>query len=297
MSSSAPWQFSFEAIGTQWVIDIADPPTVDRTVFLKRLTDRIAAFDSVYSRFRSDSLVSAIAKKPGVYVVSADAQQLMDWYQQLYVFTGGMVTPLIGRAIEQTGYDAVYSLHPETVIEDVPAWEDALLYEFPNLTVRTPVVLDFGAAGKGYVVDILSHMIRHAGSNNFCVDGSGDIYVASDKNIPLRVALEDPEDTTKAIGVAEVVNASLCASSGNRRTWQGYTHILNPKLKKSPEDILATWVVADTALHADGLATALFLVEPDMLTPHVSFEYSILYTNRSVQFSKNFPGELFTIRP
>lgn len=69
---------------------------------------------------------------------------------------------------------------------------------------------------------------------------------------------------------------------------------MDAQTKRSPEDIAATWVVAPRALEADALATALYLVSPDILEQAFSFEYLILYDGYRVQRSDDFPVELFT---
>ena len=47
--------YSFEAIGTTWSIETADPINdVER----QQIQDYIASFDAVYSRFRTDSAVA-----------------------------------------------------------------------------------------------------------------------------------------------------------------------------------------------------------------------------------------------
>ena len=54
--------FRFEGIGTQWEISTADPL---EAAVRKRLLGIVEEYDRIYSRFRSDSLVSRIAKEPG----------------------------------------------------------------------------------------------------------------------------------------------------------------------------------------------------------------------------------------
>ena len=85
-------------------------------------------FDHDWSRFRDDSLVSRIAREPGHHLLPDDAPALLDWYRELYEGTGGRVSPLVGRALESLGYDAIYRLAPSAVRERVPAWSDALAW-------------------------------------------------------------------------------------------------------------------------------------------------------------------------
>ena len=109
------------------------------------------------------------------------------------------------------------------------------------------------------------------------VNAGGDIRT---KGRTLRVGLENPADTTQAIGVAEISNISICGSAGNRRAWDKYTHIINPKTAKSPTETLAVWVVAESTILADGLTTALFFTEPNLLKDKFNFEFFLLKLNR-----------------
>jgi thiamine biosynthesis lipoprotein len=68
---------------------------------------------------------------------------------------------------------------------------------------------------------------------------------------------------------------------------------MNPKTLASVENIKAVWVVADTTLIADSLATCLFFVNPDILIKKFSFEYCVLYHDNAVLISNGFPGEVF----
>jgi thiamine biosynthesis lipoprotein len=51
--------------------------------------------------------------------------------------------------------------------------------------------------------------------------------------------------------------------------------------------------VAASALVADGLATALFFVEPARLVPAFAFDFVVMYTDASVRWSRTLPGEVF----
>jgi thiamine biosynthesis lipoprotein len=142
-------------------------------------------------------------------------------------------------------------------------------------------------------VDIISELIADAGVSNFCVDAGGDMLYRNAENEPLRVGLENPEETSEAIGVASLLNASLCGSAGNRRSWAGFNHILDPRSLESPRHLKAVWVVAETALLADALTTALYFVPAEKLRQSFSFEYAIVDAEGGLSASKEFPAEFF----
>ncbi|HWC57478.1 MAG TPA: FAD:protein FMN transferase [Candidatus Paceibacterota bacterium] len=280
----------FDAIGTRWQIDIFSP-VGDSDALEKKVRDRIEVFDRHYSRFRSDSLVHEMATKEGVYPLPEDARKLFDFYRELYEATDGLVTPLIGGLMEDAGYDAVYSLHPKEVVRAVPSWEEAMVYRGDTLEIIKPVLLDVGAAGKGYLIDLVGALLEKEGVTAYTVDAGGDILHRGEA---VRVGLEDPEDATKAIGIATIADGSICASATNRRRWGAFHHVMHPRTRTATEGIAAVWTVAASALVADGLATALFFVPPERLKEIFDFAYVLLNDDRSVVVSGDFPGEVFT---
>ncbi|HSX00018.1 MAG TPA: FAD:protein FMN transferase [Patescibacteria group bacterium] len=284
----------FAAIGTQWRITIAKRMSRSALDVLKEAVfRRIAQFDMQYSRFRTDSLVSAMTEKTGTYQLPDDAKPLFDLYEQLYERTGGAVTPLIGQALSDAGYDAQYSFIPKRM-HPTPTWDQALVYAFPTLTIKRPVLLDVGAAGKGYLVDIIADIIEASGITEFCVNAGGDMTQRGSQ--AETVGLEHPGNSEQVIGVATLQNRSLCGSAGNRRTWDGYHHILHPRSHLSPQAVRAVWVVAESTLLADGLTTALFFTEARLLHKWYNFEYAMVMEDYSLTHSAGFPAEFFTER-
>ncbi len=285
-------QFAFEAIGTAWSIDIFDKiSTPAKNALLPKIRTLISDFDNVYSRFKKDSLVFRISKKSGEYAFPKNADPLFDLYYKLYEITEGAFTPLIGNVMEDAGYDATYSLKPKKLHKPL-AWQDAISYEDQKLIVKQPVLLDFGAVGKGYFVDLVCNLLNDVGFKSFCVDAGGDIYYKSSVGKQISIGLEHPDNTKRVIGVAQILNQSICASAGNRRKWDTFHNIINPHTLTSPKETLSVWVISDTAIAADALATCLFFVDPKKLQ-EFSFEYLILNADYSVMMSQAFPAEIY----
>ncbi len=287
---------SFKAIGTAWSIDFFERLSEDKSALLKKkILSRIDQFDLNYSRFRKDSLVSKMAMDPGKYVLPEDAKLLMDLYYEIYWMSSGKVTPLVGKLLSETGYDAEYSLQSlaDEKLSKVDAWEDVLEYRYPELVVKKEVLLDFGAAGKGYLIDIVGKIIADFGIKNYCVDAGGDILYRTAERDLMEIGLEDPNDFSQVIGVAKIRNKSICGSAGNRRKWGKYNHIMDPQKLSSVKNIAATWVIAETTILADAIATCLFFMDIKAVARYYNFDAFVLYEDYSFAKSENFPAELF----
>jgi thiamine biosynthesis lipoprotein len=282
----------FVAIGTRWTITISSALSDAEWHNLQStLHDRIEEFDRCYSRFRADSLVSQMATKAGRYELPADGYPLLQFYERLYHATDGAVTPLIGQVMTDLGYDAAYSFHARATTAP-PAWDDIIEYDEQSITLHQPALLDFGAAGKGYLVDLLGGLLAAEDVTDFTIDAGGDILQRGAEAI--NVGLENPQNVSEAIGTIELKNSSLCASAGSRRAWGSYHHIIDPQSLSSPSETLATWVMADDCMTADGLATALFFVPASQLARDFRFAYATLHDDMSLEQSRNFPAKIFT---
>ncbi|APX03425.1 FAD:protein FMN transferase [Arthrobacter sp. QXT-31] len=285
------WQnFGFDGIGTRW--EISTPAPVAPALRAGLLAE-VERYDSTWSRFRADSLVTRVSVAPGQYGLPAEASGLAALYRQLYSLSGGAMTPLIGKSLEQLGYDPQYSLRPHGAAIAPPAWDDVLEWHGTSLTTTAPVVLDIGAAGKGQLVDLLAGQLRSHGVPDFFIDASGDLLNGGRQ--PVQVALEHPYDATKAIGTVPLGSGALCASASNRRAWgDGLHHVLDGTTGAPVRTVVATWALADSAMEADALATALFLVPAADLEQHFRFSWLKVFSNGSAEYSAAFEGALFT---
>lgn len=278
-------------MGSPWEVDIWDADVPDSLA--SEVTDFLDSFNVVYSRFRDDSLIAQLATESGRVTVPADFTQMMRMFFKLYEVTGGKMNPLIGQSLSDAGYDKAYSLNPKDDIAETPALPEVLhIIDDQTIELSRPVLIDLGAIGKGYAVDKLVALLQQRGLQSFVVNGSGDMRHIGDH--VLTVGLEHPDDSTKVIGTIELQNGSLASSGSNRRAWENYHHILDPETNSSPDYIRASWVRAQTATEADLIATALFLVAPEVLQDSYDFEYVLINQELRIKKSDGWGGLLFS---
>lgn len=292
--SFLPRAFSYESMGTHWKITIWDAVDI---ALLRDIEQEVqsasAAFDRTYSRFIATSLVWELSRARGIVEVPGDLVDMLKLYKSLYDASGGACTPLVGFTLCDLGYDAEYSLVPKKTIRPVPRWEDAIaIVDDTHITLQASVLLDLGALGKGFFVDRIAEILDRYHLRHFLVDGSGDVYYRTPGET-ITVGLEHPGDTTKVIGTIAMGEGAMCSSAGNRRAWGSYHHTINPHTLLSPQEIIATWVLAKNAALADGLATCLSLVAPEQMSPVGPFEYCLLNHQYQVKRSEGFRAELF----
>ncbi|NTE86608.1 FAD:protein FMN transferase [Agrobacterium rubi] len=287
-------RFKFDAIGTSWEIDTPAPIEAEIEQHILELVER---FDSVYSRFRADSIVTRIAAatEGGTFSFPDDAVPMFDLYDRLHAATDGAVNPLIGRDLELLGYDRTYSLIPQETGGDRlrPSWRRDIVRDGRTLSTSGPLVIDFGAVGKGYLVDLLARTLEANGFEDFIIDGSGDIRHRG--QVGLTIGLEHPLDAEMVIGVANLRNGSMCASASNRRRWgDDLHHVIDGRTGRPTNDVIATWAIAADTATADGLATALFFGPSPRLMQSFDFSFVRMFADGRVEVSDNFDGDIFT---
>lgn len=285
MTNPTVWEF--EALGTAWDVTLPVPIPDDLRA---EITHELNRIDRVWSRFRTDSTVAQMAAQAGRYPIAPTDQPMIDLYRELYELSDGKVTPLVGQTLDDAGYDGSYSLEPAEHVAAVPLWDDVLTGWSGELELARPALIDVGATGKGFAVDRVAALITARGFESYLVNGSGDIAAGSQWH---RIALEHPVDPTKAIGTVVIEGNAICGSASNRRAWAQWHHIIDPATSAPTREVLATWAIADDAMTADGLSTALFFCPPQKLLSHYRFDYVVVRANGTVEHSHARELELF----
>lgn len=332
------------ALGTGIIISSSKP--ISQRV-QKRIRAFVEEYESVLSRFREDSFVSRMARAEhgGEFEFPAWTQPLFAIYDEFYDATRGAFDACIGADLLALGYDNSVQFVPESTVSAsensgsvsgswskyrraLPVkWAD-ISRDDSGTTLHTnqPVQLDFGAAGKGYFVDLVTNILKdELGDDSlsdcdFLVNAGGDMRACfSDEDYQIKVALENPFDTTQAVGVASIASGALCASSAARKRWKvdasylgkdasGFesnliaTHLINALDGTPAQKLAASWAYipaktcAFPTAYADALATALFVSQESDLQKIVQTtgsEFAVISPNYALRKTAAFPAYFF----
>ena len=287
--------YEFEAIGTHWWLERLDGGTFtdDIRESLERYT---AEFDQRYSRFRDDSLVAELARTGKLSNPPKEMLDMLDYARKMFDVTDGAFTPSVGKDLEALGYGSSTSsaktykatnspkslkrlnlfsseraqggkvLGKKIGVASLRSFDEIVRWDEHTVIAPQGRMLDFGGFGKGWLIDEYVKILRDHGATQFIVNGGGDLYVQSET--PVEFALEDPYDATKMIGSIKIQRGALAASSTIKRSWENDAgkqhHIIDPKTGKPSESgVVASFVIAETALIADVLATVL-IIRPEL---------------------------------
>ena len=128
---------------------------------------------------------------------------------------------------------------------------------------------------KGYIVDKASKILAGHRINNHLINAGGDIRAIgkrSDKK-PWVVAIQDPRKKRHYPDTIYLTDGAI-ATSGNYEIYfdreKIFHHIVDPKTGFSPELNNSVSVTAKTAMDADALSTAVFVMNPVLGTRFIN---------------------------
>jgi thiamine biosynthesis lipoprotein len=127
--------------------------------------------------------------------------------------------------------------------------------------------LDFGGIAKGYAIDRAAAALREQGVTDFLLNVGGDLYVAGLKGSKRwRVGIQHPREPGAFLRIVTPLEGALVTSGDYERvySWQGERihHILDPRTGYPARRCQSVTVWAPSAMDADALATAVFVLGP-----------------------------------
>ena len=130
--------------------------------------------------------------------------------------------------------------------------------------------LDLGAIAKGAVVDHLADWLGERGYERFLLEAGGDVLVSGLKpdDARWRIWVRHPRHSDLPLAIAAIGVAGgrvALATSGDyerffERDGVRYHHLLNPATGRPDSDAVSVTVIAGSAIKADAIATALFVM-------------------------------------
>ena len=234
----------------------------------------VLRLESRYSRYRDDSLLSAInrvAKNGGEITVDDETASLLNYASACHQQSNGLfdiTSGILRRAwrFDQAHIPAQSLLN--SLLEKI-GWHK-LDWQPPLLRFPIPgMELDFGGIVKEYAADRAAQLCQQAGAKHGLINLGGDIKIIGPRadDRPWHIALGTPNpDSTKPIIISMYTGA--VASSGDYERFllindRRYSHILNPKTGWPVAYLSATSVVAEFCVIAGSLATIGMLKETD----------------------------------
>lgn len=243
------------AMGTVVSIEVDAPDTA-----VERAFEWFRQVEAVCSRFEESSELRQLP----VGVATPASPILFEAVRfalQVAELTHGAFDPTLGSRLAARGYNRHYVTRATI---DAPGADDVSFRDIEidagqnTIVLKRPLTLDLGAVAKGLAVDAAARELNPY--RHFCIDAGGDIYCGgmNPRGEPWSVGIRHPRRRDELIDRLRVSDGAVCTSGDYERG----AHILDPRHPGAALRVASATVTAPSAMLADALATAAFVLGP-----------------------------------
>ncbi len=223
------------------------------------------------SRFDPASELSQLSRARGVPTpVSPLLWRALDFALAVAEETGGAFDPTVGAAMESLGFDRNYRTGERR--RGAPSGTGSASYHDVSLdaaaqtvTLQRPLLLDLGAVAKGFAMDLAGQEL--AAFPGYAINAGGDLLVhgRNADGRPWRIGVRHPRELEALVETIVIDDGAVCTSGDYERPRpQGVGHhILDPGSGQPVQTVASVTVIAPTAMLADAIATAAFVLGPE----------------------------------
>lgn len=229
------------------------------------------------SRTSSESELSALNKSGALG--GGETADLIDAALTVSEATHGAFDPTLAPVLDAWGFtgeahrvpteDELAALLARTGADKVTLTRGAD-GKIERVTLADGAQLDLGGIAKGYAGDVVRSIFEQNGISSAMIDLGGDVCAmgAKPNGSNWRIAVKDPADTGRFLGVLELHDSFVVTSGVYERYFEEngvrYHHIVDPATGYPAESgLTSVTVVCENGAWADALSTAAFVLGTD----------------------------------
>ncbi len=257
-------------MGTPVEITVFGDSTVCRPA-LSTAFSEMARIESLLSVYRKESELARFNVSRDPFVpLSAEVRDVTAQALRYAEITDGAFDPTLGPLIRLWGFgpgkpdpdpslprpDAIAAALQRSGFRNLKLCDDGVERRVEGME------LNLGGIGKGYAIDRAVHTLKSAGVARGLVHCGSTSVAWGDESWP--IAVRHPRQPDATLGLVPLRNAAL-ATSGDyeqffMRDGQRYSHLIDSKTGCPAQVAISATVTAKTAMAADALSTAAFIL-------------------------------------
>ncbi|MBN2829598.1 MAG: FAD:protein FMN transferase [Candidatus Cloacimonetes bacterium] len=228
----------------------------------------IEHYEQKFSEYRDSSMVWQINHAEGKPVaIDNEMYELLQFSERLYKDTEGAFDVSVGAVINKWDFDNKIVPTDAEIAEALKfVGFDRIKYTEKEIVVPAGMQLTFGAIAKGYVLDRVAELLEKEDVVCGYVTTRSSYRTFGDSVVPMKVGIQHPRNMNDIIAVLRLKNKSIGTSGDYQQYFEvdnkRYHHIIDARTGYPVVNTFSVTVVCDNAFEADGLSTALFLMEP-----------------------------------
>ncbi len=238
---------------------------------IRRIDALMTDYDpqSPLSKLNQTAFKDPVIVDSDIFTVLAAAKRFSEQSEGAFDVTIGPVTHLWRKAkANQTKPNETELTRAKSLVG-----HENLLLDFDKRTVKFAkpgMLLDLGGIAKGYAIDKAVEILEAAGLSGGMVDIGGDIRcfgTPQNKSAHWLIGLQDPVKQADILMVLKTDDRAVATSGDYQRfviiDGQKHSHIMNPQTADSAQTLSSVTIIAQTAMTADALATAVTVLGPE----------------------------------
>jgi thiamine biosynthesis lipoprotein len=266
----------FRAMGGANEIVLPAKSEVEASAALEAAVREVLRIESVYSRYRDDSVVSRInaAAGSGEWIgIDAETRTLLDFADALHRQSDGLFDITSGILRQAWDFHA-RTLPEQSRIEQLLGLIGWQRVERREGAIRLPVAgmeIDFGGFGKEYAADRAATLLAERGFDHGYVNLGGDIRALGPQpdGSAWLIGVQNPRRPGEVVATIPVSQGALATSGDYERYFEHegrrYCHVLDPRTGWPVSHWASVSVLAPLAVVAGSYATITMLKEQDGL--------------------------------
>ena len=237
---------------------------------LDQAEQEIKRLDQLLSTGIKSSEISQLNQQ-GQADVSEDSLYLIERSKELYKDTEGLFDITIYPLMKAWGFtDQKYKVPKEEELQSLLSLlgADEIQVESGHVTTgKKGREIDLGGIAKGYTSGRVMEIFKECGIKHAIISLGGNVHTLGTKpdGSLWKIAIEDPADRSKIVGVIQVKDKAVVTSGGYERYFEEngetYHHIIDPTTGyPAKAGLTSVTIVSEDGTLADGLSTALFIM-------------------------------------
>ena len=270
--------------------------------FSTQAIEWLRLFESKYSRFLDNSMISEINRQAGICPVSIDNElhkifSLCDWF---HWSTNGLFDPTMLPLIQLWDYRAAPKATPSASMIDqalsLMGWTKVEHNEHQAYLPEKGMAIDLGGIGKEYAVDAIFSIAIERGIDHFLLNFGQDLRASGQapNDQPWLIGLERPDQPGLCWGAIALSDRAVTTSGNYLRklviNGHEYGHILDPRTGWPVQnDCRAVSIIAPTCTEAGLLSTTSFIQGVDKGMQSINTAHStegFICTFSSIHYSQ-----------
>ena len=259
-------------LGTSVSVAVLHPDPDVARIWVEETFAEMERLEAILSRYRPETPLSRLNRQGVLFDPPPELRRVVERALSWSRATEGAFDPTVGPLLalyEQTALGGAIP-SPEAVAQVLQrtGWEGVKVDRTSIALDREGMSLTLDGIAKGYVVDQAVATLSGVGADRVIVDAGGDM--ASNGPGPeenaWRVGVQDPRGgRVGTLGVLRIRGEAIATSGDYIHSFtQDLTHhhIVDPRTGASPLETSGVTVLAPSAMDADALSTAVFVLGP-----------------------------------